>query len=329
MDHHASPLRPEGEDLLQAALADPFSVADLPRVSPSQPTQPTEEAPPPAPAPADADAASAPEPAVSAAEREAWQAEYDGHVARWRRESADANERAEAERARWEERRAREGPDADADEAGNGWEAVSQVSTPPASAPAAPPPLPAGSPSPADARDLVAGEHEGAHSQGFVEDILPGPSTAPAAQVAEAAPAVATASDPVSTHAAEASGSPHWEHVPSSPTSSFPSMSFPEPSRPHSPAPAPRVPTTTMPVARPPNAAAATLAVFDDTLPVSKRAWALVSSLSINMLLPFVNGVMLGFGEIFAKTVVVGWLGWGPSVATNVGLGARPPRGRQ
>jgi hypothetical protein len=47
----------------------------------------------------------------------------------------------------------------------------------------------------------------------------------------------------------------------------------------------------------------------------------LFSSLSINMFLPFVNGVMLGFGEIFAKTVIVGWLGWGPTVVTNVGLG--------
>jgi hypothetical protein len=66
-----------------------------------------------------------------------------------------------------------------------------------------------------------------------------------------------------------------------------------------------------------------TLAVFDSTLPASTRFWALVSSLSINMFLPFVNGVMLGFGEIFAKTVVVGWLGWGPAVAANVGLGVR------
>jgi hypothetical protein len=53
----------------------------------------------------------------------------------------------------------------------------------------------------------------------------------------------------------------------------------------------------------------------------------LVSSLSINMLLPFVNGVMLGFGEIFAKTVIVEWLGWGPKVATNLGLGI-PSRNR-
>ena len=71
-----------------------------------------------------------------------------------------------------------------------------------------------------------------------------------------------------------------------------------------------------------------TLAVFDKTLPVSTRFWSLVSSLSINMLLPFVNGVMLGFGEIFAKTVIVGWLGWGPTVATNLGLGI-PSRNRQ
>lgn len=68
-------------------------------------------------------------------------------------------------------------------------------------------------------------------------------------------------------------------------------------------------------------AAAVTLAVFDDTLPARSRFYALISSLSINLVLPFVNGVMLGFGEIFAKTVIVGWLGWGPSVATNVGLG--------
>jgi hypothetical protein len=55
----------------------------------------------------------------------------------------------------------------------------------------------------------------------------------------------------------------------------------------------------------------------------------LCSSLSINFLLPFVNGVMLGFGEIFAKTVIVEWLGWGPSVAANVGLGIRSQNRRQ
>ena len=97
-------------------------------------------------------------------------------------------------------------------------------------------------------------------------------------------------------------------------------MSFPEPSRPHSPehTHAPRTTAAPLPLA----AASASLAVFDDTLPNRTRVWALITSLSVNMILPFVNGVMLGFGEIFAKTVVVGWFGWGPAVATNVGLGA-------
>lgn len=49
--------------------------------------------------------------------------------------------------------------------------------------------------------------------------------------------------------------------------------------------------------------------------------------MAINILLPFVNGVMLGFGEIFAKNVVVKWFGWKPiirmpsgSIAANVGI---------
>jgi hypothetical protein len=33
------------------------------------------------------------------------------------------------------------------------------------------------------------------------------------------------------------------------------------------------------------------------------------------------KGVMFGFGEIFAKTVIARWFGWGPTVATKVGLG--------
>jgi hypothetical protein len=47
------------------------------------------------------------------------------------------------------------------------------------------------------------------------------------------------------------------------------------------------------------------------------------------MLLPFVNGVMLGFGEIFAKNVVVGWFGWkkvpGPWTASS--MSGRTKRG--
>lgn len=108
-----------------------------------------------------------------------------------------------------------------------------------------------------------------------------------------------------------------WEHVASSLTSSFPSMSFPETqtsSPEHSPAPVSSTPPS------------ATLSVFDSSLSTRTRATALASALAINLLLPFVNGVMLGFGEIFAKNVVLGWLGWKTATAPaagTTGLGIR------
>ncbi|KAH9068431.1 hypothetical protein EDB83DRAFT_2314584 [Lactarius deliciosus] len=316
-DNHKGPLSPEGEDVLQAALADPFSVPNLPRVSPFHPTNPaTAEAAPPEPS--EPLAPTSPESSVSPAEFEAWKTEYESQVAEWRRQSATARTRAEAERARWEERRAQqqeqqEGADgqqrrdthaseASVELGGTGtsvseWEAVSHRSTL-ASSDGHPTPVP-------PARGgLAEGEHH-PHPQ---------PPSADAQTAHRPPPAAGAVVDPT--------GSPNWENVPSSPTSSFPSMSFPEPSRPHSPEHITRVSRVAAPAPVPPAAASATLAVFDDTLPKRKRVLALITSLSVNMLLPFVNGVMLGFGEIFAKTVVVGWLGWGPAVATNVGLGA-------
>ena len=79
-------------------------------------------------------------------------------------------------------------------------------------------------------------------------------------------------------------------------------------------------PTTTYQVQPP---LSATLSVFDSRLPTSARAWALVSAVSINLLLPFINGVMLGFGEIFARSVA-GHFGWKipGGAATAVGVGA-------
>jgi hypothetical protein len=67
----------------------------------------------------------------------------------------------------------------------------------------------------------------------------------------------------------------------------------------------------------------ATLAIFDTSLPVSRRVAALFSSLAINLLLPFVNGVMLGFGEIFAKNVILRWLGWSQNGSTAAAVGIR------
>ncbi|KAK2460887.1 hypothetical protein APHAL10511_007357 [Amanita phalloides] len=97
-------------------------------------------------------------------------------------------------------------------------------------------------------------------------------------------------------------------------TSSFPSMTFPE--RTSTPSPSPSRYHTN----EPPRTA--TLAIFDSSLSARTRMKALFASLAINMLLPFVNGVMLGFGEIFAKEVIIGWFGWKKlgSIAASAGL---------
>jgi hypothetical protein len=105
-----------------------------------------------------------------------------------------------------------------------------------------------------------------------------------------------------------------WEDVPSV-TSSFPSMSFPEHGEhtlPHEHRVAPQSATASL-----------TSAIFDASLSRRTRLTAFFSSLAVNLLLPFVNGVMLGFGEIFAKDILMDWLGWHSkpgSVATTVGI---------
>ena len=54
----------------------------------------------------------------------------------------------------------------------------------------------------------------------------------------------------------------------------------------------------------------ASTAIFDSSLSTRTRVVALLGSLTINLFLPFVNGVMMGFGEIFAENVLWKWLGW-------------------
>lgn len=141
--------------------------------------------------------------------------------------------------------------------------------------------------------------------------------------------------------ASEADSPKHdkWEDIPSEMESSFPSISFP--SDPHSPSSSHHAQRDLkhLPHEDDPShshhhgetakqgPSGPTFAVFDQTLSRRTRALALFSSLAINVLLPFVNGVMLGFGEIFAKNVIVGWFGWkAPStVASNVGVGVASP----
>ncbi|GAA5835846.1 hypothetical protein JCM11251_007442 [Rhodosporidiobolus azoricus] len=46
------------------------------------------------------------------------------------------------------------------------------------------------------------------------------------------------------------------------------------------------------------------------TAPWTRKLWAVIASLGINVGLPFINGVMLGFGELFARNVLGVRLGW-------------------
>ena len=143
--------------------------------------------------------------------------------------------------------------------------------------------------------------------------------------------------------------SQRWEEIGSvrSMESSFPSLSFPDtteshasspqgPSRLHtipSVQPQEHPPSSSAPkesssVIRPAQPPSATLSIFDAHRSTRARALALVGSLAINLFLPFVNGVMLGFGEIFARSLALRWGWWRPpqttvgGAATALGVGA-------
>ncbi|TFK50107.1 hypothetical protein OE88DRAFT_1719457 [Heliocybe sulcata] len=272
---------PETQELLQSALSTALTPADLPRASISPP-------PPAAQAPAEAEAPVEVTDAPGTDAHDAWKAEYEAQVAKWRAENIEQRARAEKERERWERIRAEEKAQRvkEGKEENEEWPSAAGSST-----------QRGGSPSPADARDLVTGEKEGHHHTETSHPRQP----------------------------SSLSASQKWEDLPSSMNSSqsYPSMSFPSLSNPDTP------PETHRPDhhaahhhrhqgqhhahQRDSGSQHVTLSIFDSTLPTGTRALALASSLGINFVLPFINGVMLGFGEIFAKEVVVGWLGWGKS----------------
>lgn len=262
-----------------------------------------------------------------------WKEEYEEQVKAWRNQSAEAREKAEKVREQWEIKRAAEREEAAKRKAAGfpepepevipGPQAGSVSESMASSAVLVPSEKeeavkteenttvedPAPSPSPADVRNLVTGEPQG-RVRSFAFDCSLLAYEGVILQVASS-----TISQPDTID-----GSQKWEEV-NSPTTSYPSMSFPEQSatpplesdrdnhrQTHSqPTSAPRT---------------ATLSVFDTSLSPRMRMKAFASSLAINLLLPFVNGVMLGFGEIFAKNFVLGWLGWG-ATATNVGISQR------
>ncbi|KAF9496770.1 hypothetical protein BDN71DRAFT_1468269 [Pleurotus eryngii] len=282
MDAHGG-IEEDDQKLLQSALSDAFDVPPLA-------TERVESAPAPQPKVATEEPPS--DTSSSSSDNDAWKHEYESQVETWREQSALARERAEKERVRWEALRATE------QQARRGLEQKQPL----AEAPSVTFTASSESPSPADSRDLVAGESQ---KQGA-------PLAAPPSGLAHAS--VASRTD----------NPEKWEDIPSSLTSSLPSMSFPEHTETPSPTSKPQPEATKI------NPPSATVSVFDASLSTQTRAKALFAAVAINLLLPFVNGVMLGFGEIFAKNVVLQWFGWSKPartgrVATAVGLGFPKP----
>jgi len=226
-----------------------------------------------------------------------WKAEYEAQVHSWRAQSAEAREKAEKERLKWESVRAIEKEEATKRKAAG----IANE-----------PPKPIVHPV-EESSNITSADTTHASSNTVSSETDSGHITASSTQVE---PVVET---PLSRQDTATEESQKWEDVPSL-TSSFPSMSFPEhgeqtpPHRHAAPQPAP---------------VSLTSAIFDTSLSRRTRLTAFFSSLAVNLLLPFVNGVMLGFGEIFAKNVLLGWLGHlkPGSVATAVGIrGGREQR---
>ncbi|CCM04995.1 uncharacterized protein FIBRA_07193 [Fibroporia radiculosa] len=336
----ADRLNPEEENLLQSALQTAFAPVTVPKQS-VVPEQSAVPATLPEPAPETSAPARAEHEPEST--EEVWKAEYDAHVAEWRRQSAEQRDRAEQERARWEELRKHEREEAKT-RSDSGWESIggstsasvmieSASTSTRAVTDAGETEARETEPSIADVRVLVTGEAEGVLGKETLE-ILP------------------EASQPHSSPDTETSRHEKWEDIHSSEslTSSYPSISYPSglPSPPgshpahshahhqsHHHAHAQHAHHTASDAGALISTAGAppvtlTRALFDSSLPFNTRVLALLGSLAINVALPFVNGVMLGFGEIFAKEVLVGWFGFGrtrrdrPGAAqANVGLRSR------
>lgn len=68
-----------------------------------------------------------------------------------------------------------------------------------------------------------------------------------------------------------------------------------------------------------------TVAIFGKDLTWRRRGFLLLASFAINLGLPFINGVMLGFGEIFARTIVAPWIGLAPGAININAPGPRAP----
>ncbi|KAG9005110.1 hypothetical protein FRB93_009980 [Tulasnella sp. JGI-2019a] len=271
---------------------------------------------------------------ASSIPEESWREQYDAYVKEWRSTSAAAREKAEETRERFESLRAQEEKEqasrqgaggSKGNATGGAWEDVhpGRQPLPTARSPRA---------SPADARDLVSGERQG-HYMGH-NGIATNESSPPASTMShdhwEDVPSMASSFPSLPSQ--EASPPTRHRQEPSMPTDSHPPSSTgpPESGAEDSSAPPPsnkEAKTTDIPgpsqsraipsSSTQPQPPAVTPLIFSKDVPVRTRASALLSSLAINMFLPFVNGVMLGFGEIFARNVLAPWIGWKSVVNPN------------
>ncbi|KAG6819725.1 hypothetical protein H0H93_009248, partial [Arthromyces matolae] len=228
----------------------------------------------------------------SGSSEESWKAAYESQVEAWRAQSSEARVKAEKERERWEAVRATEKKEHERRKS----LAILEESRPQ---------VPEHESVPASTTEP---QPEEVLAQSNVEVPI------------ETQPTITSDVSRPQSQADTGDESQKWEHVNPSLTSSYPSLEYPE--RGETPPPSHRN------LAQPSEAAPlnATLAIFDSTLSTRTRVKAVFSSLAINLFLPFVNGVMLGFGEIFAKNVVLQWFGWKPVgpgyVAASAGIGS-------
>ena len=309
----------------QAALEHPFEPGDVPLSSSATSSSPPSSTADSVPAPTSA-APTEPTPDQSTSD---WQSTYASHLSEWRAQSASARSKAELTRANWESIRAREETERRAfDQSPESWDGLGDHITT----------------SVAAANEVVSRALSDTHSHSLSLSasvtslrLAEHPDNIQVQRVElEEHKQPEEGAEPAAQGKLDGSPTQPWEHISSSPTSSYPSLSFPEASVPQSPSHQHTllVPTSTvraeahprqMADHNPTNVPPSILpSIMNDRVAPRTRLSLVLSSLAINLLLPFINGVMLGFGEIFAKEVVIGWFGWkSRNGSTAAGLGLR------
>ncbi|KAF8127045.1 hypothetical protein EV363DRAFT_1267807 [Boletus edulis] len=290
--------------LLQAALEHPFEPSEVPLSLSTTSLSPPQSVPILDP-PSDPTPSEAPP-----AEDDNWQTSYASQVSEWRAQSASARTKAELARAKWEAIRA--GEQAERQALGQpleSWDSLGDHIT----------------------ASTAAATHAVSHS------LSASVASLSSAEHVESHEQTGESAEHALQGKTDGSPTQPWEHLSSSQESSYPSMSFPEASVPQSPSHQQALLASTSapppsqarlhPKAdqKPTNVSPSTLpSIMDNRVAPRTRLSLVFSSLAINLLLPFINGVMLGFGEIFAKDVIIGWFGWKTRHgSTAAGLGLR------